>query len=86
MSWYEHGEKSFKYFLNLEKRNKSKSQIRKILSSDNDREYTDPEEIMNELKAFYSSLYTRRSTKSESECLSYLRTVNIPKLTESEKD
>ena len=41
---------------------------------------------MNELKAFYSSLYTRQSTKSESECLSYLRTVNIPKLTESETD
>ena len=78
--------KSSKYFLNLEKRNKSKSQIRKILSSDNDREYTDPEEIMNELKAFYSSPYTRRSMKSKSECLSYLHTVNIPKLTESEKD
>ena len=29
ISWYEHGEKSSKYFLNLEKRNKSKSQIRK---------------------------------------------------------
>ena len=41
---------------------------------------------MNELKAFYSSLSTRRSTKSESECLSYLHTVNIPKLTESERD
>ena len=66
------GEKSSEYFLNLEKRNKSTSQIRKILSSDNDRENTDPEEIINELKAFYSSLYTRRSTKSESECLSYL--------------
>ena len=86
ISWYEHGEKSAKYFLNLERRNKSKSQIRKILSSDNDREYTDPEEIMKELKTFYSSLYTRWSTKTESECLSYLHTVNIPKLTESEKD
>ena len=86
ISWYEHGEKSSKYFLNLEKRNKSKSQIRKILSSDNDKEYTDPEEIMKELKIFYSSLYTRWSTMTESECLSYLRTVNIPKLTESEKD
>ena len=41
---------------------------------------------MTELKAFYSSLYTRWSTKSESECLSYLHTLNIPKLTESEKD
>ena len=52
ISWYEHREKSSKYFLNLEKRNKSKSQIRKILSSDNDREYTDPEEIMKEPKNF----------------------------------
>ena len=84
-SWYEQGEKSSKYFLNLEKRNRSKSQIRKILSSDNGREYTNPEEIMNELKAFYSSLYTRRSTKSESECLSDLHTVNIPNMTESER-
>ena len=52
ISWYEHGEKSSKYFFNLEKRNKSKYQIRKILSSDNGREYTNPEEIMNELKSF----------------------------------
>ena len=86
ISWYKLGKKSSKYFLNLEKRNKSKSQIRKLLSSDNGREYTNSEEIMNELKAFYSSLYTRWSTKSESECLSYLQIVNIPKLTESERD
>ena len=84
INWYEHGEKSSKYFLNLRKRNKSKSQIRKILSSDNGREYTNPEEIMNTLKAFYSSLYTRRSAKSESESLSYLHTVK--KLTECERD
>ena len=71
-------------FLTLKK--EIKSQIRKILSSDNGREYTNPEEIMNELKAFYSSLYTGWSTKSESECLSYLQTVNIPKLTKSKRD
>ena len=40
---------------------------------------------MNELKAFHSSPHTRRITKSESECLSYFQTVNIPKLTESER-
>ena len=34
VDWYEHGEKSSKYFLNLEKRNKAKSHIRKILNSD----------------------------------------------------
>ena len=31
--WYEQGEKSSKYFFNLEKRNKSKSHLRKILTS-----------------------------------------------------
>ena len=29
VDWYEHGEKSSKYFLNLEKRNKAKSHLRK---------------------------------------------------------
>ena len=33
-SWYEHGEKSSKYFFNLEKRNKAKSHLRKIINSD----------------------------------------------------
>ena len=31
--WYEHGEMSSKYFFDLEKRNKSKSHLRKILTS-----------------------------------------------------
>ena len=31
--WYEHGEKSSKYFLNLEKHNKAKSHICKLLTS-----------------------------------------------------
>ena len=33
--WYEHGEKSSKYFLNLGNRNKSESHLRKILTSGN---------------------------------------------------
>ena len=33
VDWYEHGEKSSKYFPNLEKRNKAKSQIWKIFNS-----------------------------------------------------
>ena len=31
-SWYERGEKSSKYFLNLEKRNKAKSHVRSLIS------------------------------------------------------
>ena len=34
VDWYEHGEKSSKYFLNLEKRNKAKSHIKKIFNFD----------------------------------------------------
>ena len=43
---YEYGEKSSKHFLNLEKRNKAKSHIRKIVIDDNLNETTDPGEIL----------------------------------------
>ena len=34
-AWYEHGKKSTKYFLNIEKRNKAKTHVRKILLQNN---------------------------------------------------
>ena len=43
-SWYEHGEKSSKYFLNLEKRNEATSHLRKIINS-NGHELCDETEI-----------------------------------------
>ena len=43
--WYEEGEKSSKYFLNIEQFNGMQSQIRKIIVSD--QEITDPEIILN---------------------------------------
>ena len=49
--WYEHGEKSTKYFLSLEKRNKAKPHIRKIIT-DHLRETSDPTIIMSNLKTF----------------------------------
>ena len=50
-SWYEHGEKSSKCFLNLEKRNKAKSLLRKIINSDG-HEVCDETEIRQKLKQF----------------------------------
>ena len=79
--WYEHGEKSIKYSLDLEKRKKAKSYIRKI-STDDLRETSNPEIIMSSLKTFYGTLYKSKSHKTESECLSYLDSVDIPKLSE----
>ena len=83
--WYEHGEKSMKYFLNLEKRNKPKSHKRKIITADL-RETSDPTIIMSNLKIFYGTLYKSRSHKTESECLRYLDSIDTPKLSEDEKN
>ena len=47
-SWYEKGEKSTKYFLNLEKHRKSMTQVRKLTKDGN--EITDLSIINNELK------------------------------------
>ena len=88
VDWYEHGEKPSKYFLNLEKRNKAKSHLRKIVIDDNLNETTDPGEILSNLRNFYSSLHKRQSYKPENECLEcleYLENLNLPRLNDAEK-
>ena len=83
VDWYEHGEKSSKYFLNLEKRNKAKSHIRKILNFDSV-ELSEPETILSSTKSFYSTLYKKRIIKTETDCSNYLKTLNLPRLTDYE--
>ena len=41
-TWYEKGEKSTKYFLNLEKQNKTKSHVRKLIDPDGSEETNPP--------------------------------------------
>ena len=84
-NWYEQGEKSSKYFLNLEKHNQVKSHIRKLIS-DSSNVINDPSEILSSIKDFYATLYKRRSTKNERECLEYLHSLDIPKLSEAERN
>ena len=83
-NWYEFGEKSFKYFLNLKKRNKAKSHVRKIITENNS-EISELQEILLHIKEFYSTLYKRCSTKGEEECLEYLKTFKIPNLSDVER-
>ena len=64
-TWYEKGEKNNKYFLNLEKSNKNKSCLRKILKSDGTIA-VDPKAIMSELEFFYSNLYKENISYSSS--------------------
>ena len=84
--WYEHGERSFKYFLNLEKRNHVKKHIRKLCI--NGLLTTDTLRILNEQKCFYQELYQSiNSTSNNSEKISlFLDNLNIPKLSETDKN
>ena len=84
--WYEHGERSSKYFLNLEKRNHVKKHIRKL--DINGVLTTDPLKILNEHKRFYQELYQSINKMSNnSEIISlFLDNLNIPKLSETDKN
>ncbi|KAL9979618.1 hypothetical protein ACROYT_G017301 [Oculina patagonica] len=84
--WYEQGEKSNKYFLNLESSRGKKSTIRKILKEDQSLT-TNPKEIMAELRSFYSNLYQVNSTgESEASLDAFLNSVSLPTLSEIQKE
>ena len=51
-NWYDFGENSSKYFLNLEKRNKAKSHVRTIIMENNS-EISKPQAILLRIKEFY---------------------------------
>ena len=61
--WHEHGEKSTKYFLNLEKRNHIKKDMRKL--NVNDSITIDPLNILSEQQRFYQELYTSRNKNED---------------------
>ena len=63
--WIESGEKSTRYFLNLERRNKTANSVTK-LKNDNDIVLTEKDSILNELYMFYSNLYAKRAVHDPS--------------------
>ena len=58
--WYEYGERSSKYFLNLEKRNDENKCIKSLIKEDNSI-ITDPKEILEEQRRFYHKLYSSQN-------------------------
>ena len=80
--WHEHGEKSTKYFPNLEKRNHIKKHMRKLKISGSIT--TDPFDILSEQQRFYQGLYTsiNKNVDATVKIESFLRDLNIPKLSE----
>ena len=71
-------------FLSLEKRSKTKSHIRKLINVSGE-EITDQKLILEEIRSFYTNLYTRKSRKTERECLQYIASINTPKLSDIDK-
>ena len=84
VNWYEYGERNSKYFLNLEKSNKNKSHIKKLLV--NSQNITGRKEILTELRNFYSKRFERKCNNSYSDCLYYLRDIATNSLSQEEAD
>ena len=83
--WHEYGEKSSKYFLNLEKRNHVEKHMRKLHI--NNSFTTDPTVILAEQKRFYQDLYTSGNKCLNNDAIeTFLMNLNIPKLTDEQKD
>ena len=76
--WHEHGDKSSKYFLNLEKNRAVQNQIRTISCSE--KEITDEKEINTELFKFYKALFEPKINVSNALIQDYLDHVEILKL------
>ena len=83
-TWYEKGEKSNKYFLNLESHNKIKSSVRKTFNAEGTL-ITDPQKIRQEIESFYSDLCKNDTLLPPKTILtSFLENPDIPKLSQSD--
>ena len=82
--WYELGEKPTKYFLTLEKRQKSKSSIKKLIVSN--REIVGQKDVNKIILGFYSDSFRRKSILSVQQCKYFLDALDIPTLTEEDRN
>ena len=81
--WAEKGEKSNKYFLQLEK-TRAKQKLMTVLELDDGTIVTDPELIMSEQIKFYQNLYKDTKVYRKASLEDFIKDVNIPKLSEEE--
>ena len=86
-NWITRGEKSTKYFLNLEKRHYTNKLIPKLVLEDAT-EITDQKDIIREQERFYEKLYTSRETQFTAEYPTtfFNQVSKRAKLTPEEKD
>ena len=78
--WCEQGERSTRYFFNLEKRNRSNNYITKLKAEN--RTLVTPTEILNEEYRYYQNLYTSTCTNPNDTCFDeFFESPTLPKLT-----
>ena len=74
--WYDSGEKSTKFFLNLEKSRSSQGVVRSILK--NEIGVKHQSEINNKLYKFYKNLFKENLNTSKEAISSFLENINLP--------
>ena len=77
--WYESGEKSTKFFLNLEKSRSFQGVVSSVLK--NKIKVKNQSEINNELYKFYKNLFKENLNTSKDAIFSFLENINLPTLT-----
>ena len=83
-TWYEKGEKSNKFFLNLETHKKAKSSVRKVFD-DNGVLITDPKKILQEIQNCYSNLCKRDPlSPSEDTLNSFFSNPEMPEFSDND--
>lgn len=80
-NWYEKGEKSSKYFLNLDNSRSGQVTIRRLFDS-NGRITVNPQSIMNKLGDYYENFYRKQDSDLNEELCSTFLDNNIPILSE----
>ena len=78
--WCEQGERSTRYFFDLEKRNRSNNYITKLKADD--RTLVTPTEILKEKHRYYQNLYTSTCTNPNDACFDkFIESPSLSKLT-----
>ena len=83
--WVENGERPTKYFFNLEKRNYNKKTISELRLQD-ESTTNNANVILDQIENFYKNLYASEATFSDEECDTFIRNLELPKLSDEDRD
>ena len=83
--WVEKGERTTKYFFNLERRNYNKKTISE-LRMENEMIIKNETQVLDAIEKCFKDLYTSASSATQEEYDSFIRELCLPKLSDDERD